>query len=84
MTIISAVVMVVTLNCAKEDSVIFPFLAFPIIAAGTIAHAIRNRVVFYAPWKSYKYTMFERWSTAIGMAVFLSWFVVSVLAKHGK
>ena len=83
---ISIAVAVITLNIPRDDAVVFGLLALPIIAVGTIAHAWRNKIVFYIPWpfRSYKFTTFERWVTGTGVAIFVSYFIVDVFIKHGK
>jgi hypothetical protein len=87
MTVAFVVVAVTALNVSRDDAGSLALLAFPVIGAGAISHAITNRTFVYWPpwpWKKYKYTAFERWSLGLGSAVFVSVFLVDMLLKHGQ
>ncbi len=76
---------VTVLYTKRDDLIVFAGLGFPLILAGTISHAFRNKIFFYVPWpfRSYTFNNFERWSYATGAALFFTSLLIDLL-RHGK
>jgi hypothetical protein len=86
MAIVSVTVLVLTLSNSRDDAMILALLAFPVIGAGSISHAITNKTVFFWPskWNTYKWTTFERWSMGIGSTIFATYFFVDMFIRYAK
>ena len=88
MAIVTVAGVVIILDSARDYSVV-PVLAIAIMMVGTTSQMIRNKAIFFVPWplrsfKSFNYTIFERWCAGTGIALFLSWLIVDVFLKYGK
>ncbi len=71
-------------NGEWDDVVVFWVFAFPVYGIASISHAITNKTLFFVPWKSYKFTIFERWAGGIAFTIMISSALAANLFKHGQ
>jgi hypothetical protein len=73
----------VLLSGVRDNALVLAILVFPVMAIASISHAITNKTFFFVPWKTYQFTVLERWSWGIGMTIFISAMLAGELLKHG-